>query len=222
MPLSALRAALATSPASKTAEGDASTSLPSGQSSENAPAAESDSVSPPSSAGKSLVDLLAAQHLEELEAFGEEVAAVLELEKTRKTAEAASTEVPSGDSGGELHPISSSEGPENASAAALVDVGTISAALQTILPKEDALRCLETATGLAGLTQQGHDLALALPEGTQGAKLDISKTLLLLRASSLLKPQKSYDLPGALAWARGQSKIGVVGAGSIGALPDVA
>ena len=192
---------------------------------EEAVRSSSTMTQPPVAVSRVLADLLASQHLEELEAFGEEVATVLELERSRKAAESApSASVPAeaeaaADESLVEETVSQAKGSQPTQSA-LVDVGTISAALQTIMPKEDALRCLETVTGLAGLTQQGHDLATAVP--ADGALLDVTKVLLLLRASCLLRPQRSYDLAGALAWARG-AKGGVAGgAGSLGVLPDVA
>ena len=105
-----------------------------------------------------------------------------------------------------------------------VSVVAVQAALQAVLPREEALRCLEDVAGLAGLAR-GLDAAAATSE--QAAPLmDAVQLLRLLRAACLLRPQRSYDVARAAAWARGRGQPAAAGArggsSSIGSLPDVA
>ena len=179
-----------------------------GQTSSEAETSPDDSQTASGSENKrALLSLLEAQHLEDLEAFGDEVTAVLELEIARARDTQASEDPLSRD-------LKADEGVLDVTLS--VPVTAISSALQSVMPREDALRCLEAVTGVTGLLQQGLDLGLAVPQPQ-----DIARVHRLLRAGTLLRPQRSYDLPGALAWALSRAE-GARGAQSFGALPDVA
>jgi len=160
---------------------------------------------------KALLALLEAQHLEDLEAFGDEVTAVLELEMTRAREAQASAEPSS--SGAE---VDGRDTPAFAPGPS-VPITAVSSALHSVMSKEEALRCIEAVTGVTGLLQQGLDMSLAIPEPQ-----DVSQVHRILRAGTLLRPHKSYDLPGALAWAQSREKGHTSGIQSFGALPDVA
>ena len=208
--------------------------------------------------------LLAAQHLEELEAFGDEVAAVLELEQSRTATTNATTAVATAPAGieqpeatashGATDPAqadirasvaSSAEGAAQQGAMSRLPVSSLAAALQAVMPREEALRCLEQATGLqlhqshppqsqqqqqpgaAGQAEGGAAVEEEEEVRSSSAQLDVLQLLRRMRAGCLLRPQGSRDLPGALAWARsrgggGGGACGAGGTASLAVLPDVA
>ena len=246
VPLSCLRAALRSLGSPLAPEGGASEAAGDGAENVEQQGRASSSVAAGRQAaagGGALLGLLAAQHLEELEAFGDEVAAVLELEQSRTATTNATTAVATAPAGieqpeatashGATDPAqadirasvaSSAEGAAQQGAMSRLPVSSLAAALQAVMPREEALRCLEQATGLQlhlpppPLSQQqpaaaGHSGAAeggaaveeeeeAEETHSSSVQLDVLQLLRRMRAGCLLRPQGSRDLPGALAWAR--------------------
>ena len=244
VPLSCLRAALRSLGSPLAPEGGASEAAGDGaENAEQQGRASSSVAAGRQAAGRgALSGLLAAQHLEELEAFGDEVAAVLELEQSRAATTNATTAAATAPAGieqpeatashGATDPAqadmrasvaSSAEGAAHQGAMSRLPVSSLAAALQAVMPREEALRCLEQATGLqlhlpppplspqppaaaghSGAAEGGAAVEEEEAEETHSSsvQLDVLQLLRRMRAGCLLRPQGSRDLPGALAWAR--------------------